>query len=139
MPIYVPPRKVPKGLKLPPPPDGSTQAQVITTAWKAKRYLKKKAASVKKYRAAYKRWSDAGKPVRSRERISELFAICSGGDGGSPCPHFKNNACTACGCGVKNSVKGLTGKLFNKLRWATEGCPDNPPKFTAETSDRQDP
>lgn len=78
---------------------------------------------VRNYRTARRKWIDAGKPERSEEAIAELFSICQA------CPHYEANACNLCGCPVKREKAHR-----NKLAWATEGCPDDPPKFTADVS-----
>ncbi len=67
------------------------------------------------------KWIAAGRPVRSKERMRELHAICEA------CPRFHDHACTLCGCPVRRS-----GVLRNKLAWATESCPDDPPRWEAE-------
>lgn len=81
----------------------------------AKRYLEEKA-----------KWKKAGKPVRSDERIKELFAICS------PCEYYKlktdhSGSCGICGCNIKNRITSL-----NKLAWATTRCPLENPKWIEE-------
>lgn len=72
-------------------------------------------------------WKKAGKPMRSDEKIREIFSICSkgcenylpGGDGGGQCG--------ICGCWLYPIVTQV-----NKIQWATEKCPLLPPKWDAE-------
>lgn len=80
------------------------------------------------------RWIKAGRPTRSEEEVAAILEQhCR------PCQHYvsrgraDNGACSLCGCRVN------LGKKLNKLRWATEGCPDDPPKFTATVDDRGQP
>lgn len=66
---------------------------------------------------AYLRWVEAGKPLRTPERIEELFEVCQ------QCPVFMRvgadiGRCKECGCWVKRK-----GEKFNKLAWPTENCP----------------
>lgn len=76
--------------------------------------------------SAYKRWVMAGRPVRSPERIAEIFdTLCK------PCEFFKptrnpnDGSCEKCGCSLKRR-----GKLMNKIRLASESCPAG--KWAAE-------
>lgn len=83
------------------------------------------------YVTAAMRWQAAGRPTRSDAEVDRLFReICS------QCPRFDASRATCthpqCGCQVR-SVSGettslvgrlLSRRLANKLRWATERCPD---------------
>ena len=70
------------------------------------------------------KWELAGKPMRSEERIREIFhQICK------PCPHFGGDHCKVCGCYLRED---LTKPKFNKIAWATTHCPDDPPKWIEE-------
>jgi hypothetical protein len=79
------------------------------------------------YLQARKKWAGAGKPMRSDERIAEVFQICES------CPHIIPNTqdeggqCGICGCWLYPQVG-----LVNKIQWATEKCPLSPPKWDAE-------
>lgn len=80
---------------------------------------------------AAKRWQRAGRPVREEAVVRRMFeAYCR------PCKHYvpsgrlDRGSCGLCGCRV-NLRRGI-----NKLRWATESCPDTPPKFTADVDQR---
>lgn len=68
-------------------------------------------------------WTAAGKPMRSNERILEIYNnFCK------PCEHYKSTgyACDICGCLIN------TGTLANKICWATTRCPDVEPKWIEE-------
>lgn len=76
---------------------------------------------------AYDKWSEAGKPLRTPEQISNLFSICE------QCPLFMRistdiGRCKSCGCWLKRK-----GETFNKLAWPTEGCPEG--HWEAEVND----
>jgi hypothetical protein len=59
-------------------------------------------------------WARAGKPLRTAERMAELYdEKCS------PCEFYKNSACDLCGCNIRRE-----GNALNKLAWATTECPD---------------
>ena len=78
-----------------------------------------------RYGSAIQRWIAAGRPVRSDERVREIFdTLCR------PCTHFdaKRQTCRLCGCYVRRSGTAFT----NKLKMATERCPLNPPKWVEE-------
>lgn len=64
-----------------------------------------------------------GLPAAPKEIIQQRFQICA------ECPLFNGNACTHedCGCRV-----GDQEKFLNKLAWADQACPLDPPKWTAE-------
>lgn len=77
----------------------------------------------------YAAWSAAGWPVRSAQRIAELFAVCQA------CEHFESTGqdrgrCRLCTCHVSTA----SGEL-NKLFWATTVCPADPPRWAAEGDD----
>ena len=76
---------------------------------------------------AVAKWMAAGQPNRTPERVREIFdTICK------PCKHFRKHKnpgtgkCGLCTCPVNR--KGLV----NKLKMATEQCPDDPPKWLSE-------
>jgi hypothetical protein len=82
-----------------------------------------RSASVSK---AYKKWLAAGSPTRSDERVAEIYdQHCS------QCPMLAETklgqACKLCGC-----LLNRDRNFMNKLRWGTEACPDNPPRWVAE-------
>lgn len=78
-----------------------------------------------RYGNAVTRWIAAGRPVRSENRVREIFdTLCR------PCEHFdaQRQTCRLCGCHVRRS-----GSAFaNKLKMATERCPARPPKWIEE-------
>lgn len=74
------------------------------------------------------KWEMAGRPTRTQQQIDKLLAICQA------CPFMgrrKNGEtyCGKCGCPVSGQVT-----TRNKLFLATESCPLNPPRWTAEQS-----
>jgi hypothetical protein len=80
----------------------------------------------KTLKSAKARWEEAGKPVRSDERVQEIYdQHCS------QCPMLTatllGEACKLCGCKLSRE-----GNWLNKLRWATESCPLEQPKWTAD-------
>jgi hypothetical protein len=76
------------------------------------------------YGTALARWTLAGRPTRSQSRINELLAICHA------CEFFDRprGRCLKCGCPVNDRPEA--GR--NKLAMATESCPDEPPRWTAD-------
>lgn len=78
------------------------------------------------YATAVAKWTAAGNPVRSQQRINEILAICQA------CPMFADTKgrthCRLCGCSLSAAPDGLN----NKIAMATESCPLDPPKWTAE-------
>lgn len=72
------------------------------------------------------KWKKVGKPVRSAEKIQELFNICNA------CEHYIKNTETSGNCGIcKCNLKNVAGSL-NKLAWATTRCPLPEPKWMPE-------
>ncbi len=61
-----------------------------------------------------------GSPTCSQEVINERLAICA------KCSYFNGVACRHknCGCNVNKQKK-----FFNKLSWADQKCPDDPPRW----------
>lgn len=85
-------------------------------------------AGIRYYKERTK-WKKAGKPVRSQERVEELFKICSS------CDYFEHGMirsgfCGICGCGIKKTNSDTT---LNKLSWATTSCPLKDPKWGPDT------
>lgn len=84
------------------------------------------------YAQAYARWIAAGSPVRVNDEIRRIFeGICR------QCPHFqqkprkRGGKCGLCGCGLNlNSAK---------IAWATEHCPDTPPRWYATAGPQKPP
>ena len=66
-----------------------------------------------RYLAERARWEAAGRPLRSKERMAEIYdEICE------PCDSFADDMCEECGCSVRRE-----GEEMNKLAWATTECP----------------
>jgi len=94
--------------------------------------LKAKALEAARLAAATATWAAAGFPVRSAEEIRTLFY-----DACLPCRHYRavdseNGKCLLCGCNLNPD------RWLNKLRWATESCPDDPPRFVATAGPTND-
>ena len=95
---------------------------------------------------AYDRWTAAAKspdawrhldtveigwkgcPIRTAAEIERIYKICSA------CPQFiagrkpHSGNCKLCGCRLNISEQ----KSFNKIKWATESCPDVPPRWMTQ-------
>lgn len=81
-----------------------------------------KVKQLSNYKKAVAKWTAAGMPVREQSEIDRILAICQG------CEHYTDEGrprCKLCGCSINNQPNGLT----NKVRMATENCPDDPPKW----------
>jgi hypothetical protein len=67
------------------------------------------------------RWIAAGRPLRTSERVEEIFQQhCQ------PCEHYrtKSDSCGACGCALRSlRVPAIGAELPGKLYMATERCP----------------
>lgn len=81
------------------------------------------AAKAVKYGAAYVRWKASGSPIRPEAEQRYIFEqICR------TCPHFRprkkgGGKCNLCGCSLNLHT--------DKLKWSSECCPDNPPRWQA--------
>lgn len=81
---------------------------------------------VKQYNNEKQKWKEAGKPIRSKERMEELHSICQ------KCPFFNkgegmvpgSDECDICGCNLHPS-----STTMNKLAWGTTHCPDDPSRW----------
>jgi len=81
---------------------------------------------LKQYQKERKKWKEAGKPIRSKERMEEIYSICE------KCPFFNKedgiifdfDECDICGCNLHP-----TDTKLNKIAWATTHCPDNPSRW----------
>lgn len=85
-----------------------------------------KLPSLKQYRAEEATWRKHGSPVRSRERIAELFAICAA------CPQFAAFTASEGQCQLCTCLISRTRRKVNKLRWATTRCPLPEPAWVEE-------
>lgn len=88
-----------------------------------------------RYGRALARWIAAGSPLRSDERVNQILdEHCYG------CELFTGQTCghKRCGCQIRSAEQdsqfGVAAPLVNKLRMATEACPDG--KWEAEEMDR---
>lgn len=70
---------------------------------------------VRNYRDALLRWRQAGYPTRTAEEVATIYAEHCG-----PCDQLVGNRCRKCGCRV--TAKGMA--VLNKIKMATESCPD---------------
>jgi hypothetical protein len=86
------------------------------------------------FRVAYARWRAAGRPLRSPERVDELFTdVCTKCPSESFIPTgVDTGRCVECGCWLKRSTMFL-----NKLAWPTEACPND--HFSNEVEDPDNP
>lgn len=84
---------------------------------------------VRVYVTATMRWEAAGRPVRTDEQVDAILA-----DHCATCPYFADARCThpLCGCQIRSSAGErqqllswlIPAAMLNKLRMATERCPD---------------
>jgi hypothetical protein len=87
--------------------------------------------TAKRFAIAMAKWTAAGFPVRSDEEVNRLHEqVCT------PCKNYQSRGdgvgrCGLCGCRL-NLSRGM-----NKLLWATESCPDDPPRFLASVTVRK--
>jgi hypothetical protein len=72
------------------------------------------------------KWVQYGKPLRTPERIEELYNICIECEQYEPKKENVGN-CALCGCYVRKA-----GKNMNKLSYATTRCPLEEPKWIEE-------
>ena len=83
---------------------------------------------IKSYREELKKWEDAGKPLRSKGRIEEIFnTYCK------KCEflttQIRLTICDRCGCFI-NQHQNL-----NKIAFATTRCPLEQPKWIEEINE----
>lgn len=76
----------------------------------------------KQFLAELAAWIKAGRPVRSKNEVAELFEKCSS----NKCGYYSrgNNiegSCKSCGCRLSARISKLKP---NKLHWATTSCPE---------------
>jgi len=108
--------------------------------------VKQQVQKVLRLKEAYDRWVAASKvpkawrhletiepgwkgcPIRTAREIERIYKICEA------CPQFIAGSkpyagnCKLCGCKLNISEQ----KTFNKIKWATESCPDTPPRWTTQ-------
>lgn len=69
---------------------------------------------VESYLDSRQKWILAGQPLRSKERIREIYyTYCD------KCIHHKHYCCDCCGCLIN---LGNGNIVPNKIAWATESC-----------------
>lgn len=84
---------------------------------------------VQQYEKEKRIWKKAGKPIRSKERMEEIYSICE------KCPFFNKgqgmapgmDQCDICKCNLNPSSETL-----NKIAWGTTHCPDDPSRWGAD-------
>jgi len=82
---------------------------------------------------AMMRWQRAGRPTRSDAEVERIYTeICQPCYWFEPAKRGNRGRCLICGCRVNL-------RDFNKLRWATESCPDDPPRWVATVDDDGQP
>ncbi len=94
------------------------------------------------YAQAVAQWVAAGRPVRTDERVREIFnTICK------PCEWYNEEAksCRVCGCQIRDAEDNILGAIANlipaikgftnKLIMATQSCPKG--KWKAEVGKDQ--
>jgi hypothetical protein len=79
--------------------------------------LKKLVRKASKLGKAVKKWMAAGAPVRTQPEIDAAFSICHACEFFQPLKH-ESGTCQKCGCFVNRNG------LLNKIRMATESCPE---------------
>lgn len=85
-----------------------------------------KIPDIELYRQEKNNWKEAGEPVRSDEKVAELYNICAQCEEYIPLPLVTDRGqCRICTC-----LLSKDGDHMNKLRWATTSCPLN--KWTEE-------
>jgi hypothetical protein len=88
---------------------------------------------LQRYRAEKKKWQENGEPVRSDERVAEIYdTFCAPCEKFIPIPFFKERGqCRECTC-----LLSKDGDDLNKIRWATTECPLG--KWSAEEQYREE-
>jgi len=84
---------------------------------------------VQQYEKEKRIWKKARKPIRSKERMEEIYSICE------KCPFFNKgqgmvpgmDQCDICKCNLNPSSETL-----NKIAWGTTHCPDDPSRWGAD-------
>jgi hypothetical protein len=80
-----------------------------------------KLPDIELYRQEKENWKASGQPVRSDEKVAELYEICISCDEYIAMPLAKDRGqCKICTC-----LLSKDGDHMNKLRWATTKCPIN--------------
>ena len=103
-------------------PEETKQAQLEDEEYKRPNSFPPITTRISNYLESRKIWAAAGKPLRSQEKVNELFQICKN------CIHYQTTtyACDICGCYINEKMD------WNKLAWSITKCPDNPPQWLEE-------
>ncbi len=83
----------------------------------------------KQYEEEKEKWREAGEPLRSKERIREIYD-----ENCSPCEHFIKisryiGQCDICTCFLRRA-----GTNLNKIAFATTRCPLPEPRWVEEVN-----
>jgi hypothetical protein len=91
------------------------------------------------FRRSYVKWAKAGKPLREKQYVFELYDnFCS------QCPDDAfilkkegHGECDECGCSIKRVDPAVD--RFNALAWPTKGCPNGHFKADIDTNGEERP
>ncbi len=83
-----------------------------------------------RHKAEKDKWVAAGRPMRTKEQMAEIYAVCA------QCPRFNKRGgfipgydqCDICQCNLHPSMQ-----IMNKIAWDTTNCPNDPPLWEAGT------
>ena len=84
---------------------------------------------VRSYAQSRRRWIEAGKPTREQDAVEKIL-----NEQCKPCDYYRRQTENTGKCGLCSCQLNL-GKALNKIYWATEGCPDDPPKWIADVKE----
>ncbi len=82
--------------------------------------------SYSQYQEEKQKWKEAGEPLRSPEKIQELFNICNS------CEHKIVVSPRILQCGICTCLLRPQGNKANKLAYATTRCPLEEAKWVEE-------
>jgi hypothetical protein len=86
------------------------------------------------YRREKEEWKNAGKPMRSDERVAEIFDNhCKPCENYIPIPLLEDRG----QCGVCTCLLSKDDDNMNKIRWATTRCPLAEPKWTEDVDKKE--
>ncbi len=90
----------------------SNKDELVNTLEKVTMVLPSTTELAKNYATERKKWVEAGKPVRTDERILQIY-----NEKCEPCDFRRKNRCGFCGCFIKPK-----GTKLNKIAWGTTRC-----------------
>ncbi len=90
-----------------------------------------KIPNIQQFREEKQKWKDAGSPVRTPEKIAEIFNICS------QCEHHIEISSSVYQCGICTCFIRDAGLSANKAAYATTRCPLEEPKWVEESGYEQ--